>query len=450
MTLEKRLLHWLPAQRWYAGGSRTLRSVEVERRTELLGGDPAMSLLVLAVTHDGGSDKYQLLLGERSQLPQRLAHVHIGSGDEVEWYDAAHDHDITPRLIDLISRNADVDGLRFRSVPESGPLDPTLASLALPHEQTNTSLIFGDESILKTFRRLVPGVNPDLEVTLALANAGSAHVAEPLGWIEADVAGTGTTLALLQRFLRTGTDGWLLATGSVRDLLAEADLHPDEVGGDFAAESERLGAATAAVHADLARSLETMTAGPAEVTELAATMRRRLAHAQREVPSLATHADRIDQVFRALPGQVSSFPAQRVHGDYHLGQVMRTTDGWVLIDFEGEPEHPLADRVALMSPLKDVAGMLRSFDYAAHHLLVEQFDDEQHAYRAHEWSDRNTDAFCTGYAGEVGADPRDQRALLTAFELDKAVYEVVYEARHRPSWLRIPMSAIEGIVEKAL
>jgi maltokinase len=446
-AFEKQLREWLPTQRWYAGGARTIEHVSVEQRTELVEDDPSLQLLLLSVTHTGGTDRYQLLLGSRRELSGRLAHVHIGDGDGVAWYDGAHDSELTYRLLELVAAEADVGPLRFRHVAGSGSLDVTLTSLAIPHEQTNTSLVYGEEYILKTFRRLVTGTNPDLELHLALARAGSTHIAEPLGWYETDVDGESTTLGLLQRFLRTGTDGWLLATGSVRDLYAEADLHADEVGGDFAAESERLGAATAAVHRDLAASLGVEPTGSA--AELADTMRRHLAEAQREAPSLAVHARAIDEAFAALPDEVGTFTVQRVHGDYHLGQVMRTTEGWVLLDFEGEPEHPLEHRRAVTSALKDVAGMLRSFDYAAEHLLVEQYGDPQHEYRAREWSTRNREAFCEGYADEAGIDPREQHALLHAFELDKAVYEVVYETRSRPGWVPIPLSSIKRLTAGA-
>jgi maltokinase len=349
-------------------------------------------------------------------------------------------------LLGLLATGGEVEGLHFTN---AGEIDPSWTSRVMSAEQSNTSVVFGDAVILKLFRRLQPGANPDIEVTKALADAGSTHVACPMGWYDGDVAGERTSLGLLQTFLKGASDGWAMATASVRDLFAEGDLHADEVGGDFAAEAERLGAATAEVHALMAQALPSREADRAEAQATAQQLHERLQAAMEVVPDLEPHAAALHAVYDQVGTHPGPVPVQRVHGDYHLGQVLRTMEGWVLLDFEGEPARPLAERTALMSPLRDVAGMLRSFDYAARHLLADHAGEPQLAYRATEWAERNRQAFCDGYARAAGADPRDESVLLRAFELDKAVYEVVYEARNRPSWLPIPLGSIQRLVSGA-
>ncbi|MQA85978.1 MAG: aminoglycoside phosphotransferase [Streptosporangiales bacterium] len=441
MKLEELLCDWLPKQRWFAGKGQGIDDLAIETDIELMGGDPALRHLVVAVDQGDVQDRYQVLLGVRGTLPHRLEHALIGWCNFGAAYDAAHDADLTRVLLENIAAGKDVGPIEFR--PMRGMrLNTDLTSLVIGAEQSNTSWVYGEEYICKLFRRLAPGPNPDLEITVALTRTGSAHAAPACGWIQMPLDGVATTLAMLQVYLRTASDGWSLAATSVRDLYAEADLHAHEVGGDFAAESERLGAATAEVHRDLATTFPTEKISPAGLAELAEGMHQRLEAVCKAVPELADYADPLGAAFDAVAGLDEWIAVQRVHGDYHLGQVVRTEHGWVLLDFEGEPARPLDERRALASPLRDVAGMLRSYEYAARHLLDGHPREPQLEHRAREWADRNRDAFCAGYAGVGTLDPRAHGVLLRAFEYDKAVYEVMYEARHRPSWLRIPLDSI--------
>jgi len=444
-TVDQLLAAWLPHQRWYGGKGSAITAVRVERQVDLTG-ELGLAHVLLEVDADGATERYQLLLGSlEGEVPHRLAHAVIGEAEGRVFYDAAHDQAAAAALLSRIATGGEQNGLVFAATAE---LDTTLPSRVMGAEQSNTSVVYGEEYILKLFRRLQPGLNPDLEVTRALAAAGSTHVPAPLGWVEGDVGGQPTTLGLLQEFQRHATEGWAMATASVRDLFAEADLHADEVGGDFAAESDRLGVVTAEVHLLMAQTLPTAVAGPQEITDTLQQLHSRLDLALGIAPELEPHVDALRRAYDELGSRTDPVPVQRVHGDYHLGQVLRTQTGWVLLDFEGEPARPLAERTALMSPLRDVAGMLRSYDYAARHLLAERHGDGQLAYRAAEWAERNRQAFCDGYARAAGSDPRDEPVLLRAFELDKAVYEVVYEARNRPSWLPIPVGSIERLASR--
>jgi maltokinase len=303
-------------------------------------------------------------------------------------------------------------------------------------------MIFGDVAIMKVFRRLQPGVNPDIEVQGELSRLGAKHVPRLLGAVEADVDGEPSSLAMLQEFMTTGTDGWELAKTSVRDLMAEADLHAEEAGGDFAGEAHRLGTAVAEVHADLAIAFGTREVAADQLRARSIAMDERLQRALPIVPQLEDVAEGLRKVFAAVGDLAEGVTVQRIHGDLHLGQALRTVSRWVLIDFEGEPMAAIDARRELDSPLRDVAGMLRSFEYAGHHRVIEFGYDQQLSYRAGEWSKRNRDAFCDGYAEAAGADPRTHDVLLRAFEADKAVYEAVYEARNRPNWLPIPLASL--------
>jgi maltokinase len=250
---------------------------------------------------------------------------------------------------------------------------------------------------------------------------------------------------MLQAFLRTATDGWGLALASVRDLLDEEDLHPSEVGGDFAGESQRLGEVVAGVHDQLAQHFPSGVADRAGRAELADSMQASLLAAVDVVPALAEFEAGLSTRLGRIRASDTPVATQRIHGDLHLGQTLRTVKGWKIIDFEGEPAKTLAERTGLSSPLRDVAGMLRSFDYAAGATLQEFGANPQLAYRAHEWSTRNRGAFLAGYSTVAGDQLTAQADLLEAFEADKAVYEAVYETRNRPGWVGIPLQAIARI-----
>ena len=443
-ALAALLAEWLPGQRWFAGRPGDPLTVGIAQRSALAG-LPGVELVVVDTTTPSGTALYQVLVGWRADLPDHLTHALIGWSDGVAAYDALRDHEVSTPLLGALSAGTDLGPLRGEPEPDA-EIDDTAPGLVSSAEQSNTSIIYGDSVILKVFRRLTPGVNPDAEVHRALLGAQSRHIAEPLGILAGTVAGTATTLALANRYFANSADGWSMATTSVRDLLAEGDLHADEVGGDFASEAERLGVAVAQVHADLAAALGTDVLTPDQVDAMLAQMAGDAAATAEVVPSVADHLDAIHAVYAAAGADRPTLTVQRIHGDLHLGQVLRTVNGWALIDFEGEPTRPLQERRALRSPLVDVAGMLRSFDYAAHQLALTGHSDAQQAYRAAEWSQRNRDAFCVGYASVRGSDPRDTGPLLRAFELAKAVYEVNYEHGHRPSWERIPLAAITDLV----
>ena len=455
VVLTDLLRDWMPHQRWF--GSKGREWADITEDGFLLDqSGPVISVHRVQVTYvDGGSDTYLVPLSWHDHVVEDLASAFVGAvpGKDREnyAYDAMRDRDATtPWLAHLVAA-ATIGPMHFHPagvayIPAGLPGD------VVSGEQSNTSLIYGSEAILKLFRRLEPGLNPDVEIHDALRRTENVHIAPLMGYIEiddpADPSAPPATVAMLQRFVPNASDGWRLATASVRDLYAEGDLHADEVGGDFAADSERLGAATASVHADMAAVLPTEQADGAWLSTLATQMNERLDAAIEVVPQLADHADGLRALYASAASSNEAVVRQRVHGDLHLGQVLRTATGWIVLDFEGEPARPLAARRERDSPMRDVAGMLRSFDYAARHMLVEQPEDAQRAYRAQEWAVRNRAAFCAGYSTASGLPPCGESPLLRAFEADKAVYECVYEARNRPHWLMIPLTSLSRLTSR--
>jgi maltokinase len=449
MTFEDTLAAWLPTQRWYSGTGATVRDLAITSDTTLAAGDPELRHLIVTVSSDGQAARYQVLVGIRADVPGWLRHAAMGpAGPGRTAYEALHDPGLTKVLLRGLAEQRTTGPVQFRREPGT-VIDPGLDSLMLTGEQSNTSLIFGESAILKVLRRLFPGQNPDLEVTSALARRGSAHVAEPFGWMQTRDGDDQILLAILSRYLPGASDGWSLAATSLRDLYSGGGagaqgttIRPDQAGGDFAGEAFRLGTATAEVHADLAAAFGMTERPPGAFAELAGQMTRKLDSASAEVAPLRPYASKLRGYYADLAAVRAPLPVQRIHGDYHLGQVLRTAAGWVVLDFEGEPMVPLRLRRAPAVALTDVAGMLRSFDYAARHQLLDRPDGEKLRDVADQWVERSQAAFCKGYAEAGGMDPQANASLLRALMLDKTVYEVVYEARHRPSWLSIPLDSI--------
>ncbi|MCZ9336805.1 phosphotransferase, partial [Streptomyces sp. TRM76130] len=291
--------------------------------------------------------------GVRDALPPRLAPALIGpvrqgplTGRTV--YDALYDTRPAEVVLEALRSRARIGGLRFERDPEHG-IRAGLAPRLLTAEQSNSSVVFGETFILKLLRRIVPGVHPDLELPLALARAGCARVPSPTAWMVADLSGETWVLGVLQPYLQGASDGWELA---LRELAK---------GQDFAAEARELGRATAEVHTALAAALPTVTLGRGHLERMVAGMTERLDRAVHAVPALLPYVPGLRSAYTALgtlAAEGRTWTAQRVHGDLHLGQCLRSPSGqWSLIDFEGEPARPLAERRLPQPPARDVAGM---------------------------------------------------------------------------------------------
>ncbi|MGB6455579.1 MAG: aminoglycoside phosphotransferase, partial [Streptosporangiaceae bacterium] len=435
-ALLEMLAGWMPRQRWFPGRDDRPAELALISDIALQAGYPALRHLIVEASLRSGRARFQVLVGYRPDLPSALQDALIGSIGGVACYDALHDPELADVLLHGISEQRLAGQLRFvREAGQPSLVRGSQTGRVLGAEQSNTSVVFGDHAILKMLRRLFPGANPDLEIADALARLGSKQVAAPYGWIETDLDGEPVLLGVLSQFLAGASDGWTLALDSLHEL-ADARTTP------FAAEARLLGQVTAELHADLAQAFGRQELTATGQAGLASAMQARLSDAVDVVPDLAAHEARIRAAYEAvgrLPGPVT---VQRIHGDYHLGQVLRAPHGWVALDFEGEPAVPLTVRRGLAPALRDVAGMLRSFDYAAQHELVGEAADGPLAAQASGWVSQCHDAFCAGYAAGGGADPAGHRTLLRALTLEKAVYEVVYEYRHRPSWLAIPLSFV--------
>ncbi|MDE3130151.1 MAG: phosphotransferase, partial [Acidobacteriota bacterium] len=337
-----------------------------------------------------------------------------------------------------------VEGAETGAAPAGGPAEPVRPMGA---EQSNSSVVFGERLALKLFRKLEPGINPDLEMLRFLTAHRYPNIAPLYGWYEYEGETLAATLAIAQRFIVDGVDGWELA-------LAEIATAPDAFLDRLAA----LGGATAGLHSVLATDNTDPAFSPQDPSSEFLNLLK------------ATLDDELERVFGHLPEDPSvapiagleqevreriTLPAQgpiggksiRIHGDYHLGQTLYTQGDWMLLDFEGEPARPLNARRQKRSPLRDVASMLRSFSYATWAVKLQR----GHAAPP-DFEQRARAAFLDAYLDRVDrallpTGETQIASLLATFELEKALYELQYELDNRPDWVPIPVAGILRLVE---
>ncbi len=414
---------WVAAQRWFRAKQRSIAGViEVDRAPM---GDAA--LVVLEVSYgDGGAPDHYLVMA-------------------IDGREAADGEGAWAALVDAMAAGAELRGTigSFtcrRTDALEALLPATLTERRLRVEQSNTSVVVGARLILKLFRRLEPGENPDLEIGAFLTDAGFADTPALAGAVTyRPDGGEESAVAMLQELVPARGDAW-------EAMLAALAGDPDE----GIRQAARIGEVTASMHAALASrpaepAFPARTATVAESAAWRASAERQLTQAvhalsgephDRLVAIAPAVRARFADTFGAASGEAR---VSRIHGDYHLGQLLARADGgYSVIDFEGEPARPLAERRLPSSPLRDVAGMLRSLDYAA---LTAARDA---GLDAAAWLPRAREAFAAAYGG-IGPS---EAALLEAFELEKACYEVRYEASNRPGWLWIPLAAVERVVHR--
>ena len=472
---------WIVRARWFGGKQRRVERIDVDDLGAVRRAGPAVLLSFWEVTYaDGGREVYSVPLGVAgpAESAPEVSSGHViatlpGAGGPVVVYDALADPGTAAELWRVI-----VSGGRFptgaghlesHTLAEIGSVGEELPRL-LGVQQSNSALVRGQRDFVKWCRRMEAGPNAELEMGEALSARGFPHVPTlraHLSYRRGD--GAPALQALLQDYLHNGTEGWAMALTSLRDLYAAAEeagtasareRHEmvEERGGSFQAEAARLGEVTAELHLALAdpslpSPLTPRRAGPAELELWAGAMLTQLdallAAGHPAIEPLRAKRTLIAARFEALRGLGDGGMALRGHGDYHLGQALRTDEGWKVIDFGGEPARDPGQRRELTSPLRDVAGMLRSFDYAAAAALGERVRPTDplwpQLFRAGQtWANANREAFWFAYVERVsgtGLLPEGGAALTLrrAFELDKAVYEVGYELGHRPDWVAIPL-----------
>jgi trehalose synthase-fused probable maltokinase len=446
------LNEWIVAQRWFASKTREVASIEIADAVALRSEPPLLVLCLVEARFPAGTH-------ETYQVPLGLRPVEDGWTDRVileadGWTvydalaDAAHGRELLHRMRANTELQSGQDEFIFRWAESAGAgLGGTVDVRPIGVEQSNSSIVFGDELILKAFRRVEPGVNPELELLRFLSVRGFAHIAPLAGWYEVEGRLIDATLGILQEYLAGARDGWELA---LDELVSDPDGLLERL--------QALGGVIGELHNALASDASNPAFAPDEpsteaLSILTAEVDEQIERVFLELPDteavapIAGRGQDVRERLAALSNVGVGGRVIRTHGDLHLGQTMLSDRGWVILDFEGEPARPLPQRRLKRSPLRDVAGMLRSFSYAT---------AGSRLLRGHEppdgWEEHARARFLDGYEGRVDRNllPPGQQAtdrLLSVFELEKAVYELRYELNNRPDWVSIPVAGIVRLLE---
>ncbi len=430
------LVEFLRRQRWFGAKTRQIAGVTTLDAV-VVGDEPAAGVVLADVRYDGGTHEvYQLVVADDGWVREASNDPSLGTV-------------LVTNMADGTTFASELGAVEFQGIR---PIDAAalVPVRMLGAEQSNTSIVVGD-LLVKLYRRVEAGINPELEMLLFLTERGFTNVPELFGWYRYAGSPITTTLGLGQRLLADARDGWDLAL----------ELVPGDHSDGFLARLRRLGEVIGEMHRVLASEAQDPGFAPEDATPEGAAL-------------LATRVDeQIELVFSGLPDDEAMAPirgraddartlvralgpfsapgrAIRIHGDLHLGQVLWAEDDWAVIDFEGEPARPVAERRAKTLPLRDVAGMLRSFSYAATALEVRGTPPPAG------WEQRARAELLDGYRGAVDAsgivpsDDESQARFLELFELEKALYELRYDLEHRPEWAAVPARAVGRLLDEAL
>ena len=462
------LRHDLPRRRWFGGKGRDIASVEVLDSVTISDGPPALVMALASVDFADGL--------------RHMYHLVLLVDPDGSCRDAMDDLEPLRVVGELMTQGETIKGNHGRFHfggpgldPRSPPGERSIRAIGV--EQSNSSVVLDEDVVLKLFRRVEPGPNPDVELNRLLTADGFEHIPAQVGEInyEGPLSESADEieidLGIAQQLIQDARGGWEETLDRLSELLRSADASADleaaveERAGASLDELAKLGDVTASLHVLLAREEldpdvfpEPATAQDVSgwVSDAEAWLERLL---DRGIPQIEEHVESIRERLDEVAELQDAGRKTRVHGDYHLGQVLLAPRGWMILDFEGEPLRSLEERRAKTSPLRDVAGMLRSFGYASFVSLRAEAQPGSERWMELEpwsraWESLARDRFLSAYlrtsheGGFLPSDRPNQLELLDLFELQKALYELDYELGHRPDWAGIPLHGILTVLER--